>query len=480
MPAASSPDRGNAAQSSWTRRLAAIAAGRLTAVGSRALRLGGGTTLPGRVAMALAPHVVTDLARDLPRGIILISGTNGKTTTARLLGGILEAAGIDPIHNRAGANLLSGIASALVGRATLSGVVRGEAGLFEVDEATLPAAVEASRPRVLILLNLFRDQLDRYGEIDILAERWRRALLAMPTGSVLVYNADDPLVAEVGRTYEGPTLTFGLDEAPEGSPRAQTPEHAADSRYCYRCGRPYEYALVTLGHMGHYRCTQCGTTRLSPDVRATGIRLRGADGASLSVTYGNQTLAVDTVLPGLYNVYDIAAASAGALALGIMVETIRAGITATAPAFGRGERVTLDGRDALLLLAKNPAGFNEVLRTVLLAEREPVVLIAINDLIADGRDISWLWDVDFEMLRDRARGVVVTGLRAEDMALRLKYAGIDAARVTVERDGARALERARALLRDGERLYILPTYTAMLQLRDILARKGIVRGFWKQ
>jgi UDP-N-acetylmuramyl tripeptide synthase len=160
--------------------------------------------------------------------------------------------------------------------------------------------------------------------------------------------------------------------------------------------------------------------------------------------------------------------------------TIGRGIAATAPAFGRGEHVALDGREALFLLAKNPAGFNEVLRTVLLAEAAPVVLIAINDLIADGRDISWLWDVDFEMLRDRARDVVVTGLRAEDMALRLKYAGFEPARVTVERDGSRALEQARALLGDGERLYILPTYTAMLHLRDILAGKGIVRGFWKQ
>ena len=444
------------------------------------MRLGGGTTLPGRVAMALAPHIVTDLAGRLPRGIVLISGTNGKTTTARLLDGILEAGGIEAIHNRAGANLLSGVASALIERATPSGHLRGEVGLFEIDEATLPAVVDAARPRVLILLNLFRDQLDRYGEIDILAERWRRALIAMPATGLVVYNADDPLVADVGRTYGGRTLTFGLDEAPEGRARTQSPEHAADSRYCYRCGRPYEYSLVTIGHMGHYRCAQCGIGRTSPEVRATGIRLRGADGASLSLVYGDRTLPVSTVLPGLYNVYDIAAAAAGALAMDVDMATIGRGIAATAPAFGRGEHVALDGRDALLLLAKNPAGFNEVLRTVLLAEPAPVVLIAINDLIADGRDISWLWDVDFEMLRDRARHVVVTGIRAEDMALRLKYAGLEPARVTVERDGGRALENARTLLRDGERLYILPTYTAMLHLRDILARKGIVRGFWKQ
>ncbi len=462
------------------RRLAAIVAGRVAALGSRALRLGGGTTLPGRMANAVAPDIITDLAGRLPRGVVLISGTNGKTTTARLLGGILDAAGLVAIHNRAGANLLSGIASALIERAAPSGAMRADVGMFEVDEAALPAAVEATRPCALVLLNLFRDQLDRYGEIDILAERWRHALVALPPGATLVYNADDPLVADVGRAHTGRALTFGLDEAPEGSLPAQIPEHAADSRYCYRCGRPYEYALVTLGHMGHYRCPRCGTGRVRPTVRAIGIRVRGADGVSLTLASGDRSLAITAALPGLYNVYDIAAAAAGALALDVTIETIGRGISSTAPAFGRGERVTLDGRDALLLLAKNPAGFNEVLRTILLAEETPVVLIAINDLIADGRDISWLWDVDFELLRDRARSVVVTGLRADDMALRLKYAGVDAARVTVERDGAAALERARAQLRNGERLYILPTYTAMLHLRGILARKGIVRGFWKQ
>jgi UDP-N-acetylmuramyl tripeptide synthase len=232
--------------------------------------------------------------------------------------------------------------------------------------------------------------------------------------------------------------------------------------------------------MGHYRCAECGTQRPVPEVHASGIRLHGADGASATITADEGTIPISTVLPGLYNVYDATAAAAGALAVGVAAETIGRGIMATAPAFGRGERVVIDGREALFLLAKNPAGFNEVLRTVLLAEEAPVLLIAINDLIADGRDISWLWDVDFEMLRDRARATVVTGIRALDLALRLKYAGVDAARVTVEPDGARALDRARQLLREGERLYILPTYTAMLHLRAALARKGYVRGFWKQ
>jgi UDP-N-acetylmuramyl tripeptide synthase len=462
------------------RDLVAVLAARLAASASRAVRAGGGTTLPGRLAMGLSPGIVGRLSARLRRGVVLVSGTNGKTTTSRLLAGILDAAGVAVVHNRAGANLLTGIASALAAHGGAGGRVRGDLGLFEVDEFTLPAAIEATQPSVVILLNLFRDQLDRYGEIDIIAERWRRGLARLPADAVVVYNADDPIVAEVGREHAGRTLTFGLEDAPGLGRNAHTLEHAADARYCYRCGRLFEYTLVTLGHMGHYRCPQCHVSRPAPRVRAGDIVLRGADGARMTVAIDGDAFPLESTLPGLYNVYDITAAAAGALALGIATPLVTQGITATAPAFGRGERVMVGGREAVFLLAKNPAGFNEVLRTVLLAEPSPVVLIAINDLIADGRDISWLWDVDFEMLRDRARAVLVTGIRAEDMALRLKYAGLPAERFTVDKDGWRALEQGLGLLRDGERLYVLPTYTAMLHLRDLLARKGYVEGFWKQ
>jgi UDP-N-acetylmuramyl tripeptide synthase len=444
--------------------------------------------VPGRLALAIAPGLVARLTARLSRGVVLVSGTNGKTTTARLLGGILDAAGLATIHNRAGANLLSGIASALVTATTPAGQPQGDIGLFEVDEFTLPAAVNATQPALVILLNLFRDQLDRYGEIDAIAERWRQALGSLPASATVVYNADDPMVAEVGRLYAGRTLVFGLEDAPEARTfeYARTPEggctleHAADARYCYTCGRLYEYSVVMLGHMGHYRCPQCGRHRPHPEVRASGIALRGADGAAFTLALGETTVSLSTVLPGLYNVYNAAAAAAGARALGLDTSTIARGLETTAPAFGRGERVTIEGREVLFLLAKNPAGFNEVLRTVLLADGAPVVLIAINDLIADGRDISWLWDVDFEVLRDRARLIVTTGIRAEDMALRLKYAGVAPERIVLEGDWWSALKRGYQALHAGERLYVLPTYTAMLRLRHLLARKGYVGGFWKQ
>ncbi|MDR7554739.1 MAG: MurT ligase domain-containing protein [Armatimonadota bacterium] len=471
--------------------MAAFLAARAAAAGSRALRVGGGTTLPGRLAMALAPDLVPTLARQLRRGVVLISGTNGKTTTARLLGGIAQAAGLRVVHNRAGANLLSGIAAALLAHATARGRVHGDLGVFEVDEATLPAALAATEPRLVVLLNLFRDQLDRYGEIDLLADRWRRALARLPREAAVVYNADDPLVAEVAQAHTGRRVAFGLDALPEALPSRQAPEHAADSRYCYACGRPYVYTLVTLGHMGHYACTQCGTARPAADVRAVEVHLEGVDGAAFVVDAGPRggspdapdaraRLAVRTRLPGLYNVYDATAAAAAAWALGVDATAVVRGLDETAPAFGRGERVVLEGREAVMLLAKNPAGFNEVLRTVLLADGAPVVLIAINDLIADGRDVSWLWDVDFELLADRVRAAVVTGLRGEEMALRLKYAGVPPARITLERDSALALTAALRRLPAGRRLYILPTYTAMLQLRALLARQGVVPGFWAQ
>lgn len=462
------------------RDAAAVLAARVAAAASRAARAGGGTTLPGRLAMAVAPGIIGRLTARLPRGVVLVSGTNGKTTTARLLSRIFAAGGLMPIHNRAGANLLSGIASALSASSSFGGRPKGDVGLFEVDEFTLPAAVEATRPSVVVLLNLFRDQLDRYGEIDIVADRWRQALGALQASAIVAYNADDPMVADVGRVHKGRTLVFGLEDAPDRGHPARTLEHAADARYCYTCGRLYEYRLVTLGHMGHYRCPQCGVARPQPEVRGTRIRLHGANGAALALELGETAVNLSTVLPGLYNVYNATAAAAGALAMGLDPATIAQGLTAAAPAFGRGERVTIEGREAVFLLAKNPAGFNEVLRTVLIAGEAPVVLIAINDLIADGRDISWLWDVDFEILRDRARVIVVAGIRAEEMALRLKYAGVEAGRTVVEKDWWHALLRGCAALGDGERLYVLPTYTALLQIRDLLARKGYVSGFWKQ
>ena len=453
---------------------AAVLAGKLVAALARTFRLGGGTTMPGRVARFVEPAIAARLAARLDHGVIIVTGTNGKTTTSRLIRHILGQAALVSVHNRAGANLAAGITAALVQRATPRGRVQGDIGVFEVDEATLPVVQSSLRPRVLILTNLFRDQLDRYGEIDIVAGRWRSALQGIEPTAAVVFNADDPLVSEVGRTHPGPQVPFGIEDDACG---LGTLEHAADARYCYRCGIPFVYRTVYFGHMGVYRCERCGAARPAPLVAATEVTQRGIYGSSFRLRSPWGEAQVRTSLPGVYNIHNALAAAACTLQQGIPVEVVARGIESFAPAFGRAERVRVDGGEAILLLAKNPAGFNEVLRTMLRAQGPQVALIAINDLTADGRDISWLWDVDFEMLVGRVRRVVVSGLRAEDMALRLKYAGVEPAALEVRKDLAAAFDAAAAAA-DGSPLYVLPTYTAMLQLRAVLQRRGVVRGFW--
>lgn len=453
---------------------AAVVAGQIAAVLARAFRLGGGTTMPGRVARFIEPDVTARLAARLQRGVVAVTGTNGKTTTSRLISHIFGQAGLVSVHNRAGANLAAGIAAALVQRATAAGYPRGDAGVFEVDEATLSVVQPLLRPHTLVLTNLFRDQLDRYGEIDIVAGRWRVALQGLDPAAAIVFNADDPMVAEVARPHPGPQVPFGIEDDTCG---LGTIEHTADARYCYRCGIPYDYRTVYFGHMGVYRCPRCGTARPTPVVAASEVMLRGIEGTTfhLRSPWGSSRLC--TALPGVYNIHNVLAASAAALHRGIPIDAVVRAVESFAPAFGRAERIRVDGHEAILLLAKNPAGFNEVLRTMLRAGDPPVALIAINDLTADGRDISWLWDVDFELLAGRVRRVVVSGLRAEDMALRLKYAGVAPAALEVRRDLADALDAARTGA-NGQPLFVLPTYTAMLGLRAELRRRGVVGDFW--
>jgi UDP-N-acetylmuramyl tripeptide synthase len=453
---------------------AAITAGRIAAALVRALRLGGGTTLPGRVARFIHPEITARLAARLPYGSVVVTGTNGKTTTSRLISHIVGQAALVAVHNRSGANLAAGIAATLVQHAGMRGGMQGDLGVFEVDEAALSSVQPSLQPRELVLINLFRDQLDRYGEIDLIAARWRSALSAAGASPAVIFNADDPLVAEVGGTHPGPRVPFGIDDDSCG---LGTLEHAADARYCYRCGIPYDYRTVYFGHMGVYRCPRCGTARPAPVVRATGVVQRGIEGTTFQLESPWGAARIQTVLPGIYNIHNILAAAACTLQRGIPPEVVARGIGSFAPAFGRAERVRVNGSEAILLLAKNPAGFNEVLRTMMRAGDGPVALIAINDLTADGRDVSWLWDVDFEMLAGRVARVVVSGIRAEDMALRLKYAGVDPTAIEVRKDLAAAFDAARVAAGAGP-LFVLPTYTAMLQLRAALQRRGLVRGFW--
>jgi UDP-N-acetylmuramyl tripeptide synthase len=432
--------------------------------------------VPGRLTAWIEPSAVARLGRGLPGGSIVVTATNGKTTTARLIAQVLTAAGRRVVHNRSGANLLGGVASALVRAAGPTGRVAGDVGLFEVDEASLPEVAAALEPRVLSFGNLFRDQLDRYGEVTFVAGQWRRAVGRLGRGATLVLNADDPNVAALGLNAPGRALYVGVDDAAASVGEL---EHTADARLCPRCLGRLAYRLVFYGHVGHYRCEACRFARPRPDLAAVAVEPRGFEGTRLRLRHGEDVREILLPLPGLYNVYNALLAIAVARASGVGLDQALRTVERSAGAFGRIERVEVGGRRLLMALVKNPVGFDQVLRTVLQADGRPDLLIAINDRLADGTDVSWLWDVGFEALAGRAASVTVTGTRGEDMRLRLKYAGVDPSIVALAPSGASALDDALARVAPGGTLYVLPTYTAMLELRGELARRGHVPPFWE-
>jgi lipid II isoglutaminyl synthase (glutamine-hydrolysing) len=456
-------------------RLAAgLAAARAVGGLARATGRGGGTSLPGKVLTRLEPHAIERLARRLPRGSVVISATNGKTTSAAMVSAVLERTGARLVHNRAGANMAGGVAAALAAAARRGGrALDGDLGLFEVDEFWLAPVVEELEPRALLLGNLFRDQLDRYGELDTIADRWARLVAEKAPHTRLVLNADDPLVADLGRFHGA--LYFGVEDDSLALPELQ---HASDSKHCRRCGHAYAYEIVYLAHLGRYRCPNCGQERPRPDVTARDVELRGIRSAAFTLcTPGGGEHRIELPLPGLYNVYNALGAAALCLALDVPEPDVAVGLASVAPAFGRAETIELAGRPTSILLIKNPAGANEVLRTLTLEGRELDVFGVLNDRTADGRDVSWVWDADWEVLAPRVRRMTCSGTRAAELALRLKYAGLDPARLEVAEDLETGLDAALAA-GDGP-LYALPTYTALLELRELLARRGQAREYWR-
>jgi UDP-N-acetylmuramyl tripeptide synthase len=461
-----------------------LALARAVAALSR-LQGGGATSAPGRVLMRLEPDAIGALGARLPRGSVLVSATNGKTTTAAMAAGIFERAGVPLVHNQAGANMAGGIATTLLGAARPRGGIAGELGLFEVDELWLAPLVDQLHPRAILLGNLFRDQLDRYGELDTIAERWHQALRR--SDAQLILNADDPQIADLGRERAG-ALYFGVEDDSLAMPGMA---HAADAKHCRRCGAPYVFDAIYLGHLGHYHCESCGQTRPAPAITASDVTLEGVRSARFRLRTPAGEADVTVGLPGLYNVYNALAAAALASALEVPLPSIVSGLAGTRAAFGRAETVTLSlngaggrtqagaTRELRILLVKNPAGANEVLRTLALEPGEHDLLVILNDNIADGRDVSWIWDVDFELLADRIRRVTCSGTRAPELALRLKYAGIDTARISVRDEVERALSEASADRPATDTpLYALPTYTAMLSLRELLVARGEASSAW--
>ena len=472
---------------------AAIVAGRAAGLASRAFGRGGGTTLPGVIARQVDPQVLRRLAARLPEGVVVVAGTNGKTTTTRMIASILERGGQPVLHNRAGANLLSGLTSTALGGASLGGRLHAQIGLFETDEAALPDVIDETAPRLVVLHNLFRDQLDRYGEVDTIARKWRAALERLPASSTVLLNADDPATADLGAALTAQVRYYGLEDTRHGGGAT----NMADSQFCRRCGAPYQYSTTFYAHVGHYVCPNCGHSRPTPEFKLERLELDGTETSRLLISYPGGAAEIALPLPGLYNAINALAAAAATLLLGATPHVVRETLERFSAAFGRIERIDAGGKPLFMALIKNPVGASETVRMLAgvqgaearvqesegqMPNREAQTLqvfIAINDRHADGTDVSWLWDADFERLAGRVATVVVSGTRAEDMAVRLKYAGVPVGQIVVEPDLPRALDLALARLPPGETLYTMPTYTAMLELRGELVRRGWARPFWE-
>lgn len=454
------------------RTRAAVAAGKVARAGLHTLGRGG-TALPGLVTLALDPELIGHLSARLAHGAVLVSGTNGKTTTSRMLAEVVRAAGWTPVHNRSGSNLERGIAAALLADADAAAKPRGDVGIFEVDEASIPRVVARLDPRVVLVTNLFRDQLDRYFEVDQLARRIADSFAGLPSSTTLVLNADDPLVARLADRHAGRTLFFGIDDASVGGRVAQS---ISDATHCPRCSARLEYARVVLAHVGDWRCPRCGLARPARDLSAARVELAPERSRMLLAGTGG---AVEVPLGGLYNAYNALAAAAVARALGIDDATVAGALAGVRPAFGRLEVVDADGRRLRIVLVKNPAGFNAAIGALLERDGRHRILAALNDRDADGRDVSWIWDADFEVLAPAVEHAVVTGLRARDLALRLKYAGLPVAAIEVVEGWRAAVRRAIDAAPEGAEIVVLTTYTAMLALRGALGDMGYVHRFWE-
>ncbi|NLT34953.1 MAG: DUF1727 domain-containing protein [Gaiellales bacterium] len=456
-----------------TRRFAAILLAKQASFWSRALGRGGGEALPGLLAERVAPQILGQLAGRLPHGSVVVTGTNGKTTSSLAISFILEGAGLRVLRNRGGSNLSRGLVSALVQSSRVTRPYPGEdIGLFEVDEATMPQVMQQVTPRVILVTNLFRDQLDRYGEIDKTAALIREGIAAAPDAT-LVLNADDPAVAALGLDRSR-TLYFGL-ESEEVSARS---ELAIDSSDCPRCGHALTFHRRYFSHIGLFLCPACGFSRPPCQVCAQSVSL-GPNGLSATISYRGRGEQLETSLSGLYNLYNMLAALAVAQALDIPAPTALRGLAAMRPAFGRLERFSRNGRQGVIHLVKNPTGFNQVIENVSAWQKRPVALVCLNDNLADGTDISWIWDVDFRPLVTAFPVLVLSGIRARELEVRLKYAGAGSEQTVVEADLGRALDQALELAAPGESLDILTTYTAMLDLRARLVRSGELREYWR-
>jgi UDP-N-acetylmuramyl tripeptide synthase len=441
---------------------AALLAARAAATSSRLLRRGSGTTYPGVVAERLHPGLIADLSGQLRNGSIVVTGTNGKTTTCKMLGDVLADGGTRLLRNESGSNLRQGVASALAASTgTLSGRVHAEAAVLEVDEASTATVVPLLQPRIFCVTNLSRDQLDRYGDLETIGSLLGGAVASVPHATLLL-NADDPLVVALGKGHPGPVTYYRLDTS--GLPDA-APMHGTGTADCPDCGEPTEFSTVAYGHLGSWHCPACGARRPYAEFTASEVSL-GPSGSGFTFSARGQSAHMTLPIAGLHNVYNAVAAASCAAMLGHPLATIAASLSEFEPAFGRSEALSVEGRDVELLLAKNPVGTEQTITSVLTDTTPKALGFALNDNTADGTDISWIWDVDFEAHDLSDIPIVVSGSRARDLALRFKYA--EKRGVLVCEDPVAAVRLLAKLAPVGGTAHMLATYTAMLAIRDVL------------
>lgn len=418
----------------------------------RSLRLGAASVLPGSIARRIEPRLLQLLSQQVKNGVIIIAGTNGKTTTSLLLKTILERQGYHIAHNATGANLENGLMTALLENTNLVGTLDADYAILEVDENIVPRVLAPLQPRIILCLNLFRDQLDRYGEVDTISKRWTKVISTLPKETVVIPNADDPTLSHLGQQLPQRVLFFGLNEPEQ---YLEAIPHAVDSIYCPKCGHSLDYQGVYLSHLGDFTCPSCGFSKSQPALKSKEWQ---------------------QILVGLYNKYNTLAAATAAIELGVDEASIRDTINNFQAAFGRAEDLNIDGKKVRILLSKNPVGTNETIRVVT-QSTDKTTLLVLNDRTPDGTDVSWIWDVDTEKLVERGGTLVVSGDRVYDMALRLRYsekAADSKLNLIVEEDLRQAIATALEHTPENETLHILPTYSAMLEVREVLTGRKIL------
>ena len=441
----------------------AVWAGKFT---TKLLRLAGsgGTSLPGKVVLKICPDILGHLAKDVK--IICVTGTNGKTTTCHIIRDMIEAEGKTVFCNDAGANLLGGVVSAFVGAATLGGKINTDYALLECDEAALKSIVEhfGRLDVTAVVTNVFRDQLDRYGEVLTTVNKIRAGLSQLPNVK-LVLNADCSLTSSLSDLSHSEIHYFGVN----GPLYEGTSSDISDAVYCIHCQTKYQYHYHTFGHLGGFYCEKCGYHRQEPEVALTKV-IEWKDASSvIAMDVFGEKVEAEVMLPGGYNLYNALAATEVAHLIGLPNEQIVKVLGGLTTHFGRMEQVMLNNAPLHLVLVKNPAGFNEVLQFLIQQRPTGNIVFGLNDNYADGKDISWIYDVEFERLTQAASGAkhfYFTGKRAYDMQLRLKYADFDTTKFSVEKDYKTLITQ---LQQSGQETFLVLSYTCMLEFRDKLA-----------